>query len=277
MQRFTFSENCRKTRFMGIINISPDSFYEQSRCNTTDEVLATAEKMAREGADFLDLGAESSRPGSKPISEQEEIDKLIPVISSLVKIIDIPISVDTYKPIVAKEALKAGAKIINDITGLQKSPEMADVISMFGAGVILMHMKGSPNTMQKNPSYKNVVQEVKEFLEESVKISESAGISPDQIAIDPGIGFGKNQKHNLEILNNLEMFIELGRPILIGVSRKSFIGNILKSPPEGRLEGSLAASVIGVTKGVSIVRTHDVKETRKAIKVAEAITKGESL
>jgi dihydropteroate synthase len=195
----------------------------------------------------------------------------------LVKIIDIPISVDTYKPIVAKEALKAGAKIINDITGLQKSPEMADVISMFGAGVILMHMKGSPNTMQKNPSYKNVVQEVKEFLEESVKISESAGISPDQIAIDPGIGFGKNQKHNLEILNNLEMFIELGRPILIGVSRKSFIGNILKSPPEGRLEGSLAASVIGVTKGVSIVRTHDVKETRKAIKVTEAITKGESL
>ena len=211
--------------------------------------------MTREGADFLDLGAESSRPGSKPISEQEEIDKLIPVISSLVKIIDIPISVDTYKPIVAKEALKAGAKIINDITGLQKSPEMADVISMFGAGVILMHMKGSPNTMQKNPSYKNVVQEVKEFLEESVKISKSAGISPDQIAVDPGIG----------------------RPILIGVSRKSFIGNILKSPPEGRLEGSLAASVIGVTKGVSIVRTHDVKETRKAIKVTEAITKGESL
>ena len=277
MQRFTFSENDRKTRFMGIINISSDSFYEQSRCNSTEEVLATAEKMTREGADFLDLGAESSRPGSKPISEQEEIDKLIPVVSSLVKIIDIPISVDTYKPIVAKEALKAGAKIINDITGLQKSPEMADVISMFDAGVILMHMKGSPTTMQKNPSYKNVVQEVKGFLEESVKISESAGIFSDQIAIDPGIGFGKNQKHNLEILNNLEMFIELGRPILIGVSRKSFIGNILKLPPEGRLEGSLAASVIGVSKGVSIVRTHDVKETRKAIKVTEAIIKGESL
>ena len=277
MQRFTFSENYGETRFMGIINISSDSFYEQSRCNSTDEVLAKAEKMTREGADFLDLGAESSRPGSKPISEQEEIDKLIPVISSLVKITDIPISVDTYKPIVAKEALKAGAKIINDITGLQKSPEMADVISMFDAGVILMHMKGSPTTMQKNPSYKNVVQEVKGFLEKSVKISESAGIFSDQIAIDPGIGFGKNQKHNLEILNNLEMFIELGRPILIGVSRKSFIGNILKLPPEGRLEGSLAASVIGVAKGVSIVRTHDVKETRNAIKITEAIIKGESL
>ena len=277
MQRFTFSENDRKTRFMGIINISSDSFYEPSQCNSTDEVLAKADKMTREGADFLDLGAESSRPGSKPISEQEEIDKLIPVISSLVKITDIPISVDTYKPIVAKEALKAGVKIINDITGLQKSPEMADVISMFDAGVVLMHMQGSPTTMQKNPSYKNVVQEVKEFLEESIKISKSAGILSDQIAIDPGIGFGKNQKHNLEILNKLEMFKGLGKPILIGVSRKSFIGNILKLPPEGRLEGSLAASVIGVTKGVSIVRTHDVKETRNAIKITEAIIKGESL
>ena len=277
MQRFTFSENYGETRFMGIINISSDSFYEPSQCNSTDEVLAKAEKMTREGADFLDLGAESSRPGSKPISEQEEIDKLIPVISALVKITDIPISVDTYKPIVAKEALKAGAKIINDITGLQKSPEMADVISMFDAGVVLMHMQGSPITMQKNPSYKNVVQEVKEFLEESIKISKSAGILSDQIAIDPGIGFGKNQKHNLEILNKLEMFKGLGKPILIGVSRKSFIGNILKLPPEGRLEGSLAASVIGVTKGVSIVRTHDVKETRNAIKITEAIIKGESL
>jgi len=277
MKRFTFSENYEKTRLMGIINISPDSFYEQSRCNSTDEVLQKAEKMIREGADFLDLGAESSRPGSKPISEQEEIDKLIPVISSLVKITDIPISVDTYKPIVAKETLQAGAKIINDITGLQKTPEMADVISKFDAGVILMHMKGSPITMQKNPSYKNVIQEVKEFLEQSVKISKEAGIFSDQIAIDPGIGFGKKQKHNLEILSKLEKFIELGKPILIGVSRKSFIGNILNLPPERRLEGSLAASVIGITKGASIVRTHDVKETRNAIKVAEAIIKGENL
>ncbi len=277
MKRFTFSENYEKTRLMGIINISPDSFYEQSRCNSTDEVLQKAEKMIREGADFLDLGAESSRPGSKPISEQEETDKLIPVISSLVKITDIPISVDTYKPIVAKEALQAGAKIINDITGLQKTPEMADVISKFDAGVILMHMKGSPITMQKNPSYKNVIQEVKEFLEQSVKISKEAGIFSDQIAIDPGIGFGKKQKHNLEILSKLEKFIELGKPILIGVSRKSFIGNILNLPPERRLEGSLAASVIGITKGASIVRTHDVKETRNAIKVAEAIIKGENL
>ena len=228
MQRFTFSENDGKTRFMGIINITSDSFYEPSRCNSTDEVLAKAEKMIREGADFLDLGAESSRPGSKPISEQKEIDKLIPVISSLVKITDIPISVDTYKPIVAKEALKAGAKIINDITGLQKSPEMADVISMFDAGVILMHMQGSPITMQKNPSYKNVVEEVKDFLEDSIKISKAAGIFSDQIAIDPGIGFGKNQKHNLEILNKLEMFIELGKPSSYRGFKKIFYWKYIK-------------------------------------------------
>lgn len=277
MKRFSFSDSFGKTRFMGIINISSDSFYKKSRCHSTEEVMTTARKMISEGADFLDLGAESSRPGSKPISEQEEIDNLAPVISLLVKEIDIPISVDTYKPVVAKVALQAGAKIINDITGLQKSPAMADVISNFNAGVIIMHMQGSPLTMQENPSYKNVVEEVKEFLAESVKISEAAGISSDQIAIDPGIGFGKNQKHNLEILNGLERLTELDKPVLLGVSRKSFIGNILNLPPEERLEGSLAASVIGVCKGVSIMRTHDVKATRNAVKVAEAIIKGENL
>lgn len=277
MQRFSFSENCRKTRLMGIINISSNSFYEKSRCHSTDEVLSTAEKMINEGADFLDLGAESSRPGAKPISDQEEIEKLIPVVYSLVNEVDVPVSVDTYKPTVAQEALQAGATIINDITGLQKSPQMADVISRFNAGVIIMHMQGSPITMQENPSYKNVVGEVKGFLETSIKISEAAGISPDQIAVDPGIGFGKNHKHNLEILNNLEMFLELEKPLLLGVSRKSFIGNILNLPPEGRLEGSLAASVIGITKGVSILRTHDVQATRNAIKVTEEIINGESL
>lgn len=236
-----------------------------------------ADKMIREGADFLDLGAESSRPESSPISDQEEIDKLLPVVSMLVKNFDIPISVDTYKPSVAQEALQAGAKIINDITGLQKSPEMAEVIFKFGAGVIIMHMQGSPKTMQDNPSYKNVVNEIIDFFVDSLKISEAAGIFPDQIVIDPGIGFGKNQKHNLEILKNLEKFKEIGKPVLLGVSRKSFIGRILDLPPEERLEGSLAASVMGIAKGVSIIRTHDVSATRNAVKVAEAIIKGESL
>ena len=277
MQRFSFSNNRGTTGLMGIINISTDSFYEKSRCYSTDEVLATAQKMISEGADYLDLGAESSRPGSKPISDQEEIDKLIPVVSSLAKKVDIPISVDTYKPAVAHEALQVGAKIINDIRGLQKFSEMAEVISRFNGGVIIMHMKGSPLTMQDNPKYQNVVNDVKTFLAKSIKIAEEAGILPDQVAVDPGIGFGKSQKHNLEILNNLEKFTELEKPILLGISRKSFIGNILNLPPEGRLEGSLAASAIGVYKGASILRTHDVKATRNAIKVAEAIIQGENM
>ena len=233
--------------------------------------------MISEGVDYLDLGAESSRPGSKPISDQEEIDKLIPVLSSLAKEVEIPISVDTCKPTVAREAFKIGAKIINDIRGLQKTSEMAEVISRFNGGVVIMHMKGTPLTMQENPKYQNVVNDVKEFLAKSIKIAEKAGILPDQIAVDPGIGFGKSQKHNLDILNNLEKFTELEKPILLGISRKSFIGNILNLPPEGRLEGSLAASAIGVYKGISILRTHDVKATRNAIKVVAAITKGENM
>jgi dihydropteroate synthase len=275
MQRFSFSKNSEKTRFMGIINVSSNSFYE--KCSSVDEALMLAEKMMFEGADFLDAGAESSRPGSKPISDQEELDKLIPVISVLVKNFDIPVSVDTYKPIVAEEALQVGAKIINDITGLQKKPEMAEVIARNGAGVILMHMQGTPLTMQKNPSYENVLNEICGFLAVSIKIAETAEIFPDQIAIDPGIGFGKTQKHNLEILKNLEILLELKKPILLGVSRKSFIGNILNLPAEERLEGSLAATVMGVVKGASIIRTHDVKATRNAVRVAEAIIKGEVL
>ena len=277
MQRFSFSNNRGVTRFMGIINISIDSFYEKSRCHSIDEVLIVAEKMINEGADYLDLGAESSRPGSKPISDQEEIDKLIPVLSSLVKKVEIPISVDTYKPAVAHEALQSGAKFINDIRGLQNTSEMAEVISRFNGGVVIMHMKGSPLNMQENPKYENVVNDVKKFLAKSIKIAEKAGILPDQIAVDPGIGFGKSQKHNLDILNNLEKFTELEKPILLGISRKSFIGNILNLPPEARLEGSLAASAIGIYKGVSILRTHDVKATRNAIKVAEAIIQGENM
>jgi dihydropteroate synthase len=275
MKRFSFSENCKKTRFMGIINISPDSFYK--RCSSTDEAMALAEKMMSEGADFLDAGAESSRPGSKAISDQEELDKLIPVVSLLVKNFDVPVSVDTYKPVVAEEALQAGAKIINDITGLQKFPEMAEVITRLEAGVVLMHMQGTPLTMQRKPNYENVLNEICEFLIESIKIAETAGVSLDQIAIDPGIGFGKTKEHNLDILRNLEIFLKLKKPILLGVSRKSFIGDILDLPPEERLEGSLAATVMGVVKGASIIRTHDVKATRNAVRVAEAIITGENL
>jgi dihydropteroate synthase len=275
MDRFSFSNNYDKTQFMGIINVSSNSFYKN--CSSVDEAMMLAEKMMKEGAEFLDIGAESSRPGSKPISDQEELDRLIPVVSLLVKNFDVPISVDTYKPVVAEGALQAGAKIINDITGLQRSPEMADIIVRFQAGVVLMHMQRTPLTMQKNPEYENVLDEIYDFLAVSIKIAEQAEISPDQIVIDPGIGFGKTKKHNLLILKKLEKFLELKKPLLLGVSRKSFIGDILGVPPEERLEGSLAATIIGVANGASIVRTHDIKATRSAVRVAEAIIKGESL
>ena len=275
METFSFSKNCDKTQFMGIINVSPDSFYES--CSSVDEAMMLAEKMIMEGVDFIDVGAESSRPGSKPISDQEELSKLTPVISLLVKNFDVPISVDTYKPVVAEAALQAGAKIINDITGLQRSPEMADIIVRFKAGVVLMHMQRTPLNMQRNPEYENVLDEIYNFLALSIKIAETAKISSDQIAIDPGIGFGKTKNHNLEILKKLEIFLKLKKPLLLGVSRKSFIGDILGFPPEERLEGSLAATIMGVAKGASIIRTHDIKATRSAVRVAEAIINGESL
>jgi dihydropteroate synthase len=231
--------------------------------------------MLEEGADILDIGAESSRPGSVPITVQEELDHLLPVLIKLVEVSNIPISVDTYKSKVAHEVLQSGASIINDIKGLQQSEEMAQTISRFQAGVILMHMQGSPETMQDSPQYDDVVTEVFEYLEQSIAIAVAAEINPEKIAIDPGIGFGKTDAHNLLILKNLNRLQELSKPVLLGVSRKSLIGNILNVPIEERLEGSIAAAVYGLTQGVSIIRTHDVRATRRAVKVAEAIMKEE--
>ena len=273
MEPFSFPQN--KTLVMGIINLSHDSFYEKSRYKTVEQAIRAAESMLEEGADILDIGAESSRPGSVPISPQEESKRLLPVLSQLVKVANVPISVDTYKPVVAQQVLQEGASIINDITGLQKYEEMAQTISRFKAGVILMHMQGSPESMQENPQYQDVLKEVLEYLRQSISIAVSAGIVRENIAVDPGIGFGKTDSHNLTLLNNINCFNELGQPVLLGVSRKSIIGNILDTPAEERLEGSLAAAVSGVMRGVSIVRTHDVLATRRAIKVAEAIMKEE--
>jgi len=275
MMPFKFPQPGEEALVMGIINLSPDSFYGESRCKTVEQALRTAETMLEEGAGILDIGAESSRPGSVPISVQEEIDRLLPVLIKLVEVVNIPISVDTYKAKVAHEALKAGVSIINDITGLQQSEEMAQTISRFHAGVILMHMQGSPETMQGSPHYEDVVTEVIDYLQKSLAIAVSAGIDPDKIAIDPGIGFGKSDAHNLQILKNLNRLQELSKPVLLGVSRKSLIGNILNVPAEERLEGSLAATVVGLTQGVSIIRTHDVRATCRAVKVAEAIMKEE--
>ena len=271
MTPFRFPQPGEEALVMGIINLSPESFYGASRCGTLEQALHVAEKMIEEGADILDIGAESSRPGSAPLSEQEELNRLLPVVIKLAEIVNIPISVDTYKPAVAHEVLNAGASIINDITGLQRFPDMAKTIARFQAGVILMHMQGTPETMQDNPQYMDLLTEISGFLKQSITLAVSAGIDPNKIAIDPGIGFGKTDSHNLLILKNLCRLQELGKPVLLGVSRKSLIGNILKVSVGERLEGSLSAAVFGVIQGASIIRTHDVQATRRAVKVAESI------
>jgi len=257
---------------MGIINLSPDSFYPDSRVPSVPAALKVAESMIEAGADYLDVGGESSRPGTKPISEEEELAIVLPVIKQLCQNFSVPISVDTYKPSVAQKVLEEGVSIINDITGL-RYPEMAPIIAEYDAGVIIMHMQGSPEHMQEDPHYDDCVREIKTFLKQGIRIAEAAGIASDRIWVDPGIGFGKTVEHNLEILANLDSFASLQKPILLGTSRKSFIGKILDLPVAERLEGSLATAVIGMIKGARILRVHDVLETYRAVKIASEILK----
>jgi len=259
-------------KIMGIINLSPDSFYPDSRVPSVSAALKVAERMIEEGADYLDVGAESSRPGAMPISEEEELSIILPVISHLCKDFRVPVSVDTYKPGVAQTVLDEGASIINDITGL-RYPEMAPIIAEYNAGVIIMHMRGSPENMQEDLEYDDCVGEVKQFLEQGIQTAESAGIASDRIWVDPGIGFGKTVQQNLEILAHLNSFASLQKPLLLGTSRKSFIGKILDLPVAERLEGSLATAVVGVMKGARILRVHDVQETCRAVKIASEILK----
>jgi dihydropteroate synthase len=256
---------------MGIINLSPDSFYAGNRCATVEDAVRHAENMVEEGAHVLDVGAESTRPGSQAIGEETELKRLAPVISALAKRVPVPVSVDTSKPAVADRVLQEGARIINDVTGLQNHPEMSRIIARHGAGVVVMHMQGVPETMQDNPKYGDVVEDVLEFLRLSVETAGSAGIAPRSIAVDPGIGFGKTLEHNLKLIGSLRRFKVLGKPVLIGVSRKSFIGRILDLDAEERLEGSLAAGVAGVINGADILRVHDVRATVRAVRIAHAI------
>ena len=261
-------------KIMGIINLSPDSFYPDSRVPSVSAALKVAERMIEEGADYLDVGAESSRPGAKPISEEEELSIILPVISQLYQRLSVSASVDTYKPNVAQKVLEAGASIINAITGL-RYPEMASIIAEYDAGVIIMHMRGSPENMQDDLHYDDCVGEIKQFLEQGIQTAESAGIASDRIWVDPGIGFGKTVKQNLEILAHLDSLATLQKPILLGTSRKSFIGKILDLPVSERLEGSLATAVIGIMKGARILRVHDVQETSRAVKIATEILKAQ--
>jgi dihydropteroate synthase len=255
---------------MGILNVTPDSFSGDGISEDPMKAISYALRMVKEGAHIVDIGGESSRPGSNPITAKEELRRVIPVIKGLLES-KVPIAVDTYKPDVAREALKIGADMINDITGLT-NPKMTEVVANYKAGVVIMHMKGKPKSMQHAPIYaKGVMEEVKDFLASRVAMAMEAGIDAESIVIDPGIGFGKTVNHNLEIIRQLTSLKNLEMPIMIGPSRKNFIGEILDLPVGQRLEGTLAAVVASVINGADIVRVHDVRECNLAIKVTDAI------
>jgi len=256
---------------MGILNITPDSFSDGGKYSSIDLAIIRAKEMVEEGAHIIDIGAESTRPGSEPVLEKDEIERIVPVVRALVREIDIPISIDTSKAQVARRCLEEGAHIINDITGLKGDSKMAEVIAKYDVPSILMHIKGTPKTMQDNPTYKNLISEIKEELEISLELAKKAGIDKNKIILDPGIGFGKTFENNLEILNRLEEFKDLGHPLLVGASRKGFIGQILGTEIDERLEGSLAVAITSSMKGARILRVHDVKETSRALKVADKI------
>jgi dihydropteroate synthase len=261
----------RRALVMGILNITPDSFSDGGRFLDPDQAIRHAKEMAAAGADVIDVGGESTRPGADPTSLEEELGRVIPVIERLSREIPVPISIDTYKAEVARRALDAGARWVNDISALRFDPKMSDLIAESRAPVILMHMKGTPKDMQRDPDYESVVDETVSFLNERIEFAVSAGIRREQIIIDPGIGFGKRMRDNLAILAGLDRFSSLGRPILLGTSKKSFIGHVLGLPLEERLEGTAATLAIGLMKGARIFRVHDVGHAVRVIRMAEAI------
>jgi dihydropteroate synthase len=261
----------RRTWIMGILNVTPDSFSDGGLYFETDKAIEHGLRLIAEGADIIDVGGESTRPGSDPVSVEEEIRRISPVIAGLRKHTHSLISVDTSKSEVALAAIAEGADIINDISALRKDPKMFSVAAQSGAPVILMHMKGTPKTMQHNPSYENALLEIKSFLEKKIGQAVANGIEREKIIIDPGIGFGKRFEDNLTLIRNLNEFAALDQPLLVGISRKSFIGKILDLPPGEREEGTLASAIISAIQGAHILRVHEVAPVKRAILVAETI------
>ena len=243
----------KKTAIMGILNVTPDSFYDGGRYTCQDEALRRVEQMIEEGADIIDVGGESTRPGSERVSPKEEIKRVIPIIEKIRENFDVPISIDTYKAEVARQAIEAGANMVNDISGLRFDPKLKEVVAKCDVPVVIAHIKGTPKDMQDNPQYRCLMGEIISYLREGIKMAEEAGISSDKIIIDPGIGFGKTTEHNLRIIKRLPELKSLGKPILIGASRKSFIGDVLKLPVSERLEGSLAIGSLSVFQGANII------------------------
>ena len=264
----TFGEH---THVMGILNVTPDSFSDGGHYLDANRAVAHAKAMVAEGATLIDIGGESSRPGAVPVPEEEELSRVVPVIRALAGAVDVPLSVDTYKACVARHALEAGAHLVNDITALHGDAEMAAVVAEMEAGVILMHIQGTPRTMQLAPHYDDVVNEIRQWLQARVQLAEASGIAPERIIADPGIGFGKTTAHNLEILKRLDAFRELGKPMLIGTSRKAFIGNVLDLPLDKRIEGTVATVCWAIAHGADIVRVHDVKAVSRAARMTDAL------
>lgn len=264
-----------RTLLMGVLNVTPDSFSDGGLYFDQDKAIAHGLRMVEEGADLIDVGGESTRPESKPLALEEELKRIIPVIEALAGKVDVPISIDTYKSEVASRAIDAGARIINDISGLHFDPAVAKVAAKHDTPLVLMHIRGTPETMQKDVHYRSTLSEILQSLRESIQKAESSGMDPDQIIIDPGIGFGKTLEHNLLIIKHLSEFRVLGKPILLGTSRKSFIGKILNAEVDQRLEGTLSTIAIGVLNGAHIIRCHDVLPAKKVIAVADAIRKVE--
>jgi dihydropteroate synthase len=262
-----------RPRVMGVLNVTPDSFSDGGRFTALEPALAQALRMAGDGADILDIGGESTRPGAQPVCEAEEIARVVPLIRGVRTANAVPISIDTMKPAVARAAVTAGATMWNDVTALRHAPDSADVAAELGCEVVLMHMQGEPRTMQAAPCYGNVVAEVADFLAARAEAAMAAGVERERIWLDPGIGFGKTKAHNLALLAHLDRFVRLGFPVLVGASRKGFIRAVDPSAetPDDRLGGSLAAALCAARAGAAMIRVHDVRETVQALAVQAAI------
>ncbi len=280
LKRYISQSVAERIKIMGILNVTPDSFSDGGKYFDLRKAVNRGEEIADQGADIIDIGGESTRPGAEKVPLEEELKRVIPVISELAKKIKIPISIDTYKSEVAKRALAAGAKMVNDISGLSFDPEMANIVRKNKVPVVMMHIKGKPRNMQEHPQYRDVVDEIYNFFVERVNFALDSGIKKENIFLDPGIGFGKTAEHNLNILRRISEFHSLGYPLVLGTSRKSFIGKILETGVdpvkkiygvEERLEGSLATCVWAIIQGIRILRVHDVKETKRAVKITETI------
>jgi len=259
-----------RTRIMGVLNVTPDSFSDGGLYDSPDAAVSRALRMVEEGADVIDLGGESTRPGADPVPADVEWSRVGPVLARLAGKLDVPISIDTRKPEIAEKALEAGASIVNDVSAF-RAAGMAEVVAAVGAGAVLVHMLGEPKTMQAAPTYADVAQEVRDFLEARVKEAIGVGVEPLAIAVDPGIGFGKTVEHNVQLLRQLDVIAGLGRPIVVGVSRKSFLERLGAGGPGERLPGGIAAAAYAVLRGADVVRTHDVLETARAMRAVDAL------